>query len=63
MQLADGSMQAAEARLQPRSPRSEKITKQKPQARANQSEKRDKKQQGSGGTFADLFSTAKQLRK
>ncbi|MBO9481796.1 Tex family protein [Salinisphaera sp. G21_0] len=62
MRMSDKAEERAEARQQPRQARTEKpAARSKPQ-KAGQSGNRGKKQD-SGGTFADLFANAKQLRK
>ncbi|WBA81184.1 Tex family protein [Endozoicomonas sp. GU-1] len=62
LRMSDKAEERAEARQQPRQARTEKpAARSKPQ-KAGQSGNRGKKQD-SGGTFADLFANAKQLRK
>ncbi|WP_067515661.1 Tex family protein [Endozoicomonas ascidiicola] len=62
MRMSDKAEQVAEARQQPRKAQSDKSAGRKPQG-ASQPAGRGKKQQDSGGTLADIFANAKQLRK
>ncbi|WP_419533833.1 Tex family protein [Endozoicomonas sp.] len=62
MRMSDKAEERAEARQQPRQARTEKPAGRSKPQKANQSGNRGKKQD-SGGTFADLFANAKQLRK
>ena len=62
MRMFDKAEQVAEARQQPRKNQSGKPTERKPQG-GRPAGNPDKKQQNQGGTFADLFANAKQLRK
>ncbi|WP_257265832.1 Tex family protein, partial [Endozoicomonas sp. ONNA2] len=58
MRLSDKAEERAEARQQPRQARTEK-----PAGRPQKASQTRGKKQDSGGTFADLFANAKQLRK
>ena len=66
MRMADKAEERAEARQQPRKERTGKPAGQRPQggkpAQQNNGSGRGKKQD-SGGTFADLFASAKKMRK
>ncbi|OED43763.1 RNA-binding transcriptional accessory protein [Endozoicomonas sp. (ex Bugula neritina AB1)] len=66
MRMSDKAEERAEARQQPRKERTEKTAGQRPQsnkpAQKNSGGGRAKKQD-SGGTFADLFASAKKMRK
>ena len=62
MRMSDKAEERAEARQQPRQARTEKPAGRSKPQKASQSGNRGKKQD-SGGTFADLFANAKQLRK
>ncbi|MGO0305367.1 Tex family protein [Endozoicomonas acroporae] len=62
MRMSDKAEERAEARQQPRQARTEKPADRSKPQKAGQSGNRGKKQD-SGGTFADLFANAKQLRK
>ncbi|MGI2027674.1 Tex family protein [Endozoicomonas acroporae] len=62
MRMSDKAEERAEARQQPRQARTEKPEARSKLQKAGQSGNRGKKQD-SGGTFADLFANAKQLRK
>ncbi|USE36573.1 Tex family protein [Endozoicomonas sp. SCSIO W0465] len=62
MRMSDKAEERAEARQQPRQARTEKPAGHSKPQKASQSGNRGKKQD-SGGTFADLFANAKQLRK
>ncbi|WP_299730875.1 Tex family protein [uncultured Endozoicomonas sp.] len=62
MRMSDKAEQVAEARQQPRKTQSDKPAGRKPQG-ASQPASRSKKQQNAGGTLADIFANAKQLRK
>ncbi|WP_257282863.1 Tex family protein [Endozoicomonas sp. SESOKO1] len=62
MRMSDKAEERAEARQQPRQARTEKPVGRSKLQKASPSGNRGKKQD-SGGTFADLFANAKQLRK
>ncbi|MFK0570788.1 Tex family protein [Endozoicomonas sp.] len=62
MRMSDKAEERAEARQQPRQPRSEKPANRSQPQKASQSGNRGKKQD-SGGTLADIFANAKQMRK